>query len=58
MEDNLHEVNGVCVAGHVEQDFSRAVEHVPIPRQNMEDKRAINNGDWDKLEKGGCATEM
>ena len=58
MEVTLHGVHGVSVASHVELDISCALEHVPIPRQNMEDEHAINSGDWDKLEKAGGATQM
>ena len=58
MEVTLHGVHGVRVAGHVDLVISCALEHVPIPRQNMEDEHAINSGDWDKLEKAGGATPM
>ena len=58
MEVTLHGVNVVIVASHVDLDISCALEHVPIPRQNMEDEHAINSGDWDKLEKAGGATQM
>ena len=58
MDVTLHGVHGVCVTGHVGEDISRALEHVLIPRQNMEDEHAINNGDWDKLEKAEGATQM
>ena len=58
MEVTLHGVNGVIVASHVDLVISSALEHVPIPRQNMEDEHAINSGDWDKLEKAGGATQM
>ena len=58
MEVTLHGVHGVCVAGHVGEDISRALVHVPILRQNMEDEHAINSGDWDKLEKAGGVTQM
>ena len=58
MDVTLHGVHGVCAAGHVGEDISRALEHVLIPRQNMEDEHAINSGDWDKLEKAGGATQM
>ena len=58
MEVTLHGVHGVSVASHVDLDISCALEHVPIPRQNMEDEHAINSGDWDKLEKAGGATQM
>ena len=58
MDVTLHGVHGVCAAGHVGEDISRALEHVLIPRQNMEDEHAINSGDWDKLEKAGGATPM
>ena len=58
MEVILHGVHGICVAGHVGEDISRALEHVLIPRQNMEDERALNSGDWDELQKPGRATQM
>ena len=58
MDVTLHGVNGVCVTGHVGEDISRALEHVLIPRQNMEDERALNSGDWDELQKPGRATQM
>ena len=58
MEVTLHGVHGVSVASHVDLVISCALEHVPIPRQNMEDEHAINSGDWDKLEKAGGATQM
>ena len=58
MEVTLHGVHGVRVASHVDLVISCALEHVPIPRQNMEDEHAINSGDWDKLEKAGGATQM
>ena len=58
MEVTLHGVHGVSVASHVDLDISCALEHVPIPRQNMEDEHAINSGDWGKLEKAGGATPM
>ena len=58
MEVTLRGVHGVCVVGHVGEDISCALEHVPIPCQNMEDEHAINSGDWDKLEKAGGATPM
>ena len=58
MEVTLHGVHGVSVASHVDLEISCALEHVPIPRQNMEDEHAINSGDWDKLEKAGGATQM
>ena len=58
MDVTLHGVNGVIVASHVDLHISSALEHVPIPRQNMEDEHAINSGDWDKLEKAGGATQM
>ena len=58
MEVTLHGVHGVSVASHVDLDISCALEHVPIPRQNIEDEHAINSGDWDKLEKAGGATQM
>ena len=58
MDVILHGVHGICAAGHVGEDISRALEHVLIPRQNMEDEHAINSGDWDKLEKAGGATQM
>ena len=58
MEVTLHGVHGVRVASHVDLVISCALEHVPIPRQNMEDEHAINSGDWDKLEKAGGATPM
>ena len=40
MEVTLHGVHGVSVAGHVDLDISGALEHVPIPRQNMEDEQS------------------
>ena len=46
------------MTGHVGEDISRALEHVLIPRQNMEDERALNSGDWDELQKPGRATQM
>ena len=50
MEVTLHGVHGVRVADHAEEDISGALEHVPIPRQNMEDEHAINsNGNWEEL---------
>ena len=58
MEVTLHGVRGVCVTRHVEWESNRVLEHVPIPRQNMEDEHAIISGHWDKLKKGECATEM
>ena len=58
MEVTLHGVHGVRVADHAEEDISGALEHVPIPRQNMEDEHAIDSGDWDKLEKAGRARQM
>ena len=58
MDVTLHGVHGVCAAGHVGEDISRALEHVLIPRQNMEDEHAINSGDWDELQNGEGATQM
>ena len=55
MEVTLHGVHGVCVASHVDLDISCALEHVPIPRQNMEDEHVI---DWDELQNGGGATQF
>ena len=50
MEVTLHGLYGTSVAAHVGEDISRALEHVPIPRQNMEDEHAINsNGNWEEL---------
>ena len=57
MEVTLHGVHGVRVTHHVEWDSNRVLEHVPIPRQNIEDEH-VNSGDWEKLEKAGRATEM
>lgn len=56
-EVTLHGVHGVCVAGRVWEDISSVLEHVPIPRQNIEDEH-VNSGDWEKLEKAGRATQM
>ena len=58
MEVTLHGVHGVRVAGHVDLVISCALEHVPIPRQNMEDEHAINSRDWDELQNGEGATQM
>ena len=57
MEVTLHGVHGVRVTQHVEWDSNRVLEHVPIPRQNIEDEH-VNSGDWEKLEKAGRATQM
>ena len=57
MEVTLHGVHGVRVTHHVEWDSSRVLEHVPIPRQNIEDEH-VNSADLEKLEKAGRATQM
>ena len=57
MEVTLQGVHGASITRHLEKDISRALERVPIPRQNMENEHAINSGDWDKLDKG-YATQM